>query len=442
MVLIDSPKRIATQIVVLLAISSFVALVGVASIYFVMAPEFEMSPTATRRAATIVAVLRGLEALPPSSRAQLLSAYEGGDVGTSILDHPPSTPSDPAPISEQLRTWFIRQLPAGTRVLAIQSIGDHQFRVVTELSDGQLIAFHIPPEDSRHLPFGVVLMIAFMIASSALLLIWAIRRLVSPLSRFAAAVDRFGTHGHEAALEEEGPTEIRQAAGAFNRMRERILRLIEDRTRMLMAVSHDLRTPLTRLRLRVDELAEEAPKRRMLEDIALMDVSIASAISYVREGGTAEALEMADLPSLVGTICDQFEDAGHPIAYEGPRRLTVRCLPVALGRAVANLIDNAVKFGASVTVRLEATGAKDVSIEVEDDGPGIPDAEKILVLEPFYRTDAARRNVSGFGLGLAIALAVTKHHAGTLTLHDRSPRGLRARLTIPMMAPTDAVPGR
>jgi signal transduction histidine kinase len=442
MLLVDSSKRIATQIIVLLAISSCVALAGIASIYFVMAPEFELSPKATRTAASIIAVLRGLEALPPSGRPQLLSAYKDGEVVASILDRQPGTLSDTVPVSERLRSWFSRQMPPGTRILAVQSSGEGEARVITELSDGQLIAFHIARDDSRNLPFPVVLMIAFMIASTALLSIWAVRRLVSPLAKFAAAVDRFGTHDHEAALKEEGPTEIRQATGAFNRMRERILRLIEDRTRMLMAISHDLRTPLTRFRLRVEELAEEAPKRRMLEDIALMDASIASAISYVREGGTVEAVEAADLPSIVETICDQFEDAGHPIVYEGPRRLTVRCLPLALGRALTNLIDNAVKFGASVTVRVETAGAHDVSIEVEDDGPGIPDAEKLLVLEPFYRADAARRSVGGFGLGLAIVLAVARHHNGTLTLLDRAPHGLRARLTIPVTAPVDAGPDR
>ena len=441
MVLIDSSKRIATQIIVLLAISSFVALASVASIYLVMAPESKLSPNATRTAASIIAMLRGLEALPPSGRTQLLSAYKDGEVAASILDRRPDTLSDTVTVSERLRSWFIRQLPPGIQVLSIQSSGEGQARVVTELSDGQLIAFHIALSEPRNLPYPAALMIAFMIVSTALLSIWAVLRLVSPLSRFAAAVDRFGTHGHEAALKEEGPAEIRQAAGAFNRMQQRILRLIEDRTRMLMAISHDLRTPLTRLRLRVEELAEEAPKHRMLEDIALMDGSIASAISYVREGGTAEVPEVADLPSLVETICDQFEDAGHPIVYDGPRHLAVRCLPMALERALTNLVDNAVKFGASATVRLDTSVADWVSIEIEDDGPGIPDTEKPLVLEPFYRTDAARQSAGGFGLGLAIALTVARHHGGTLTLHDRTPHGLRARLSIPMTGPADALPG-
>jgi signal transduction histidine kinase len=439
MLLVDSSKRIATQIIILLAISSFVAVAGIASIYFVMLPEFELSPKATRTAASIIAVLRGLEALPPSSRLQLLSAYKDSEVAASILDRQPDSLSDTVPVSERLRAWFSRQMPPGTRILTIQSSGEGGARVITALSDGQLIAFHVAQDDSRRLPFWVALMIAFMIASTALLSIWAVRRLVSPLAKFATAVDRFGTHDHEAALKEEGPAEIRQATSAFNRMRDRILRLLEDRTRMLMAISHDLRTPLTRLRLRVEELPEESPKRRMLEDIELMDASITSAVSYVREGGTAESPEMADLPSLVETICDQFEDAGHTIVYDGPRHLAVRCLPLALERALANLVDNAVKFGSSVTIRLDTTLTNQVSIEVEDDGPGIADDEKPLVLEPFYRTDAARQSISGFGLGLAIALNVAKHHAGTLTLHDRTPHGLRARLSIPLAGPTGAV---
>jgi signal transduction histidine kinase len=439
--LIDFPKRIATQIVVLLAISSFVALAGVASIYFfVVTPEFELSPNAMNRAATVIAVLRGLEALPPSARSQLLAGYKDDDFTVSLLDHQPGALSESTPISERLRAWIIQQFPPGVRFAGNQFIGDRQVRVIMELSDGQVVAFDMSRDKSRSVPVPFALMIAFMIVSTALLSIWAVRRLVSPLSRFAAAVDRFGTHSDEAELKEEGPAEIRQAAGAFNRMQRRILQLIEDRTRMLMAISHDLRTPLTRLRLRVEELPDEDPRRRMLGDIAVMDASIESAVSYVREGGATEAPEMADLPSLVETICDRFEDAGHPIVFEGPRHLAVRCLPLALERAIANMVDNAVKFGSSVTIRLNTAAAKAVLIEVDDNGPGIPDSEKPRVFEPFYRTDSARRSVGGFGLGLAIALAVARRHDGTLTLHDRAPNGLRARLAIPLAGPVVGEP--
>ena len=155
MLLVDSSKRIATQIIILLAISSFVAVAGIASIYFVMLPEFELSPKATRTAASIIAVLRGLEALPPSSRPQLLSAYKDSEVAASILDRQPDSLSDTVPVSERLRAWFGRQMPPGTRILTIQSSGEGGARVITALSDGQLIAFHVAQDDTRRLPFGL-----------------------------------------------------------------------------------------------------------------------------------------------------------------------------------------------------------------------------------------------------------------------------------------------
>jgi signal transduction histidine kinase len=430
--LLSATNRIATQIVILLAISALVAVTSVVSIYVAMAPEFELSPNAARHAAAFLTVLRGLEALPPADRAQLLSAYKDGEFTATLLDRPPSDLSDTVSVSPRLRAWFTRQLPAGTRIRAVQSEGEGRFTAITELSDGELVAFRVAFARVTSIPIPATLMIAFMISSTALLSVWAVRRLVSPLTRFATAVDQFGRQGHEEPIKEEGPLEIKQAARAFNRMQERILRMIEDRTRMLMAISHDLRTPLTRLRLRVEELVEAGHKQRMLDDIALMDASIASAISYVREGGLREAPEVAELPSLIETIREQYEDSGHRVVYDGPRHLAVRCLPLALERGLANLVDNAVKFASSVTIRLLATEANQVTIEVEDDGPGIPDVEKPRVLEPFYRTDEARSSVGGFGLGLSIALTVARHHGGTLTLHDRLPHGLCARLTIPV----------
>jgi signal transduction histidine kinase len=433
--LLRATSRIATQIIVLLALSTLIALVSVVSIYVWMAPETELSPVSTRYAASFLTLVRALDALPPAGRVQLLSAYRDGEFTASIVDRETTDLSNTLTISERLRSWLDKQLPPGTRIIANQVEGEGRFRVVTELGDGQLVAVRVAFGGVRQNPLPIVLMVAFMVASTVLLSIWAVRRLVMPLSRFARAVDQFGTHGHEAPLREEGPLEIRQAARAFNRMQERILRLIEDRTRMLMAISHDLRTPLTRLRLRAEEFAEALPKTRMLEDIELMNASITSAIDYVREGGTVEVPEVTELPSLIKSICEQHEDAGHPITYSGPRHLAVPCLPLALERAVANLVDNAVKFGASTTVRLAKSSDDTVTIDVEDDGPGIPDEEKSRVLEPFYRTDEARSSAGGFGLGLAIALTVARRHGGSLTLHDRSPHGLCARLTIPLSGP-------
>lgn len=424
-------SRVATQMIVVFVLSSLMAWIGIGSIFVTLAPEsiLLLSPTVTRHVVSVFNVLHGLEALPAASRAQLLSAYQRPDFKASLADEAPHLPSNDVDATGDFRSWFFSQLPPGADVLGIHFEG-RQGTIVTRLGDGQIVVFRLVRDIPHFLSLPVILLVTFMVVSIALLSLWAVHRLASPLSRFAAAVDRFGGDGEEAVLREEGPEELKQAARAFNRMQQRISRLIEDRTRMLMAISHDLRTPLTRLRLRLEEITEQKPRQRMLDDIAFMDESIASAIAFVREGGTTEAPEMADLPSLLETVCSRFEDAGHPISYEGPRHATVQCLPLALERGISNLVDNAVKYGKSVTVRLDTAQAGEVSIDVEDDGPGISDVDKPRVVEPFYRADEARHSIGGFGLGLAIASTVARHHGGTLTLHDRAPHGLRARLTI------------
>ncbi len=428
--------RLATQLVAVLVLSSLIVWIGISSIFVVLSPEslLFLSPTATRHVVSLFNALHGLEAVPAADRPRLLSAFQRADFSASLADAAPSLPRNQIETEKEFRSWFFSQLPPGVDLLGVYFEG-REGTVVARLSDGQLVVFRVVRDIPHFLSLPIVLVLAFMVLSIVLLSVWAVLRLAAPLSRFAAAVDRFGADGDESVLREEGPEEIRRAARAFNRMQRRILRLIEDRTRMLMAISHDLRTPLTRLRLRLEDVSEPKHRQRMLDDIALMDGSIASAVAYVREGGTREAPEMADLPSLLETVCSHFEDAGHPISYEGPRHLTVQCLPLALERGISNLVDNAVKYGTAVTVRLDATQAGQVSIDVEDDGPGIPDAEKARVVEPFYRADEARRHVGGFGLGLAITATVARHHGGTLTLQDRAPRGLRARLTIPLSLP-------
>lgn len=428
-------NRIASQIVVMLVLAGFAAWAAIASVLFTIAPEFELSPMATRHAATIITMLRGMEAIPAADRKRLISGYQANDLSVTLLDEKPNRFQNPISVPDRLRKWADGLLPPGVRVIGSYEDGSSHVTVIAVLTDGQLVAFRLARGPHLELAFPIVLMMTFFGAAMTLLLVWALRRLVTPLSRFAMAADRFGIEGHEADLKEEGPEEIKRAARAFNRMQHRIQRMIEDRTRMLMTISHDLRTPLTRLRLHVEEPDTEGSRRRMLDDIALMNASIESAISYVRGGGGSEAPEVTDLPSIIQTICSQFEDSGQTVTYVGPQHLEVSCLPGALERAITNLIDNAVKFGGAATVRLATPHGRDIAIDVEDDGPGIPDIEKARVVEPFYRADSTRHSIGGFGLGLSIAHTVARHHGGSLTLHDRLPRGLRARLSFPLREP-------
>lgn len=450
--------RIATQLSALLVIASVVTFTIAGLFFLVLAPDRNGPMPSPGGAIRIATLLRGLDAVSASARRELIAAYSQGPLTVKLDDG--SVPGSVDPAFRALLSRIVRDLPPGVRIVAIRSDHPSSVAVRALLRDGQAVTVNVllddgpfppppprappphspppppePPEPSFLSP-PVLLPLIFLIASTILLSIWAARRLAAPLARFAAAVDRFSGAGIESPVREEGPSEIRQAARAFNRMRGRIIRLIEDRTTTLIAISHDLRTPLTRLRLRTEEIPASAEKTRMLEDLELMDSMIASAVTYLREGSGLEASEMADLPSIIETICDQFTDAGHTVVYEGPPRLAMLCRPQSLGRAISNLIENATKFGTTVTARL-TTSTESITIDVEDDGPGIPDEEKQRVMEPFYRTDPARQATGGFGLGLAIVQAVAETHGGTLTLLDRHPRGLCARMSFPAATSAD-----
>jgi signal transduction histidine kinase len=271
-----------------------------------------------------------------------------------------------------------------------------------------------------------------------LLGLWATRSLTDPLRHFARAAEHFSPQGEIAPVPERGPFEIRAAARALNQMRERIKGLIDDRTRMLAAVSHDLRTPITRLRLRCEFIEDGAMRAQMLDELAHMSAMVESVLNFLRDGEGRDEATMIDLATSLQTICDQFADTGHDVRYYGPDHVVICARAGELQRAVTNLVDNAVRHGRNVEVRL-AQAARSAIVTIEDDGPGIADRDKAAMLEPFVRGDAARgMEQGGFGLGLSIARAVIEAHRGSLALLDRLPTGLIARVTLPL---PDAVPG-
>jgi signal transduction histidine kinase len=215
-------------------------------------------------------------------------------------------------------------------------------------------------------------------------------------------------------------------------MRERIKGLIDDRTRMLAAVSHDLRTPITRLRLRCEFIEDGVMRDQMLDELAHMNTMVEGVLNFLRDGESREQAATIDLATSLQTICDQFADTGRDVRYSGPNHVVIRAKAAELQRAITNLIDNATRYGRKVDVRL-TQAAPSVIIAIEDDGPGIADRDKAAMLEPFVRGDEARgMNQGGFGLGLSIARAVIEAHGGTLTLLDRAPSGLVARVTLPV----------
>lgn len=307
-------------------------------------------------------------------------------------------------------------------------------RVGVELPDGSVIAGHVdggPRPWFWGAPWLMALMTAFICVT--VLGLWAARALAAPLSSFAKAAENFSLDGAADPLPERGPEEIRSVARALNRMHERIARLMSDRTRMLAAISHDLRTPITRLRLRAEFIEDEGNRKRMLIDLDQMRSMLESVLSLLRNDRKIEPVTLVDIASTLQLIADQFGDMGHVVRYDGPVSATATARPDDLHRGVTNLVENAVRFGAEVTIRLDISRTRLV-IDVEDDGPGISDARKQEVLEPFVRGDDARTmdESTGFGLGLSIARAIALAHGGELSLHDRAPHGLIVRMQLPV----------
>ena len=327
-----------------------------------------------------------------------------------------------------------RGLGPGYRIF-MSPPGSGTRRVVVALPDGDLITAKTPDRPRRPPFWGApwLTTILFALISTTLLGLWAARALTSPLSSFARAAENFSLDGDAPALPERGPEEIRSLARALNRMRQRITALMNDRTKMLAAISHDLRTPLTRMRLRCEFVEDELQRSRMLADLDQMHTMLGSVLSFLRNGRKLEPMTLVDIASILQLVADQFADVGHQVSYVGPIHAMATVRPDDLMRSVTNLVENAAKYGKEIVIRLTVSGNR-LTIDVEDDGPGIADALKPDMVEPFVRGDDARNmdEATGFGLGLSIAKAIVQAHGGELSLHDRHPCGLIARIELPL----------
>ncbi|MCB1500961.1 MAG: HAMP domain-containing protein [Bauldia sp.] len=258
-----------------------------------------------------------------------------------------------------------------------------------------------------------------------------VRRATRPIAALADRVEAFGRGAPSVTLPESGPREVRRLTAAFNRMQDRLARFIADRTRMLAAIGHDLRTPITSLKIRTELLDDEEAKAKMMQTLDDMQRMTEATLAFAREDADAEPLRTVDLDALVESLCDDLAAMGQDVAYDGAGRLPYPCRPTALRRAVGNLVENAVRYGDRARVALKAT-VDGPLLTVEDDGPGIP-AERIEeVYKPFVRLETSRsRETGGSGLGLSIARSIILAHGGELTLSNRKPVGLRAEIRLP-----------
>jgi signal transduction histidine kinase len=306
-------------------------------------------------------------------------------------------------------------------------------QVAVKLADGQWLTFATAlPQGAPSVSWQFIISMALMGLIVLAVSVWAVRRVTAPLGMLSAAADRLGRDVTAEPLAVAGTVEMQNAARAFNRMQERLRRLIESRTQMLAALSHDLRTPLTLLRLRTEEVADAGERDKMLATIGEMNEMIGSTLAFARDEVRAEPRRRVDVAALLASVVDDMADAGLPVTMTPASPLSYECQPAALNRALTNLLDNAAKYGKRAQVAI-ATMGKTIAITIDDDGPGIPEAELAKVFQPFYRVEDSRsRDTGGTGLGLAIAQAIVQAHGGELTLANRPGGGLRARIELPV----------
>jgi signal transduction histidine kinase len=261
--------------------------------------------------------------------------------------------------------------------------------------------------------------------------IWAVSLATRPLGRLSEAADRFGTDVNAAPMPETGPREVRQAAAAFNRMQRRLRQFVLDRTRMLAAISHDLRTPLTRMRLRAEMVEDEEQRTKMLNDLHEMDEMIGATMAFAREENAEEKTELTELDRLLTALVDDAVETGQPVVKAKIEPLTVRVRPRAIKRALINIVDNAVRYGGGAAIGLSEDG-DDAVIRIVDHGPGVPEAERDAVLRPFYRCETSRsRDTGGIGLGLSIASDAISAHGGHMILSETPGGGLTVEVRLP-----------
>jgi signal transduction histidine kinase len=411
---------------------------------------------ATQRIANLA---RLIDEAPEGWRDRIVAAANDPTLRVSLSLQPPAIDTEEsAPADLAVRGYLTEQLPDSLAThlqVAVAAASGHplagfrhpmprmgpwmhgaarwrRLQAVVQLSDGQWLSFvaALPasgPSTSWQFIAAMIVMSIIVVLTS----IWAVRRVTAPLGTVLRAAERFGRDVKAPPMAEAGSREMRQAAHAFNEMQGRLQRLLENRTRMLAALSHDLRTPLTLLRLRAEGIKEGEERERMLANIGDLDAMVDATLKFARDEAAAEPWRRTDLTALITSIVDDMADAGLKVTIDAAEPVIQECQPGALRRAVTNLLDNAVKYGEAAHVQILGSPT-DIRIVVDDEGPGIPAAEIGKVFEPFYRVEQSRsRETGGTGLGLAIAQSIAQAHEGQLTLSNRPEGGLRAILSLP-----------
>jgi signal transduction histidine kinase len=434
------PQSLAGRTLLLLLATALVVYLGSILAYRLLAQDAAERSRLAQIADRLGTAMDTVAELPPADRAAAARALSSASFRviwstTSLVD---DASAGDAGLRELRRRLMTLNPDLSGRDLHLRwdehaSAGGHSVLLgAAELTDHSYVIFSAAIVPTAILsPPGAVFAASFVFASLIVVAVFLLHTINAPLRRLTHAVHRYG-RDQPAVLPERGPREIVEVERAFNAMRSRIDQLIADRTQALAAVSHDLRTPIARLRLRSELLSDTSLRVECERDLAEMEAMIDSTLAYLRGEDNAEPRRSTDLASMLGTLVDAAVDAGRKATLSGPRHMVAVVRGLSIKRALANLIDNAVTYGGCAWVSLEQT-TDEIRIIVDDEGPGIAETDMPHVFEPFRRLEPSRNlGTGGVGLGLTIARQAVEREGGSLRLCNRRSGGLRAEVRLPL----------
>jgi signal transduction histidine kinase len=439
------PRSLASRTAVVLLVGLIIVQAAGLTIHALDRLDVQRLSQARDLGVRVIGLYRTMVLTDVDHRATMLAAmHRGADLTATISDSPPTTDLPAMPPQEQrLLRINMEMVPIGApppRWRDIVIYGGYPANIVEigmRLPEGDWlnITAKLAPLRPWHSPTFLTAFVLMTLAAAALTL-WTVRRLIAPVRVLAEAAEALGRDVNAPPLPENGPTEVRTAAIAFNTMASRIRRFVQDRTELLTAIGHDLRTPITRLKLRAEFVEDEEQRAKILADLGELEELVSATLAFGRDVRTTEPLSPIDLPELLRTILDEAADAWpdmqDKLRYEGPPHVTVMARPLSLKRVFVNLTTNAIHYGGSALVRLQRADDGTVVVEIEDDGPGLSPHDLERVFEPFHRGEPSRsRETGGVGLGLPIARNISRAHGGDVSLANRPTGGLRAIVTLP-----------
>jgi signal transduction histidine kinase len=407
-------------------------------------------------------IVQLLDALPPTERSRLLPLLSSAQTRIGLADQPQGTPpvdtssASAQVVYRQLRErlgpsvglrvalgGFIMADPMAHRPMmgmggtaAAMMHGMHamatRFFIQVQLRDGTWVWFErqIPPE-LFDWPVQLLITLGILLVGVTALSLFAVRWVVKPLRELRRAADALGRDIHRPPLPETGPIEVAETSRAFNTMQRRIGRYVEDRARILAAVSHDLKTPLTRLRLRADLLDDEELGEKIRRDLDDMQAMVDATLDFMRGTASREEARLLDLTALLESLRDDANEVGARVHLRGGIERPYRCRPLAIKRCIGNLLDNALRYGGEADIEARDSDTA-ITLRIADRGPGIPPEAMERVFEPFLRLESSRgRHSGGTGLGLGIARNIARAQGGDLALKNRDGGGLIAELSLP-----------